>query len=134
MLRERGQGEDAERVRADELMPLVAALRTPDDSEAAITEKLNALFAIEAERVANAAVLADLLVPMLAEQLRPHATPLAVGTPVASRAGAMPATNSVPSAKPTPARGGSIADFIDDMIAQESPPPRPGHDSQRRAS
>jgi hypothetical protein len=129
MLRERGQSEIAERVRAGELMTLLAALRTPGDSDAAITERLNAVFAAEAERVANAAVLAEILVPMLTEQLRPlGAVPVAASTPIPAP------VISPPVPKPPQPRPASIADFIDDMIAQEKPPDRPGQGTQRRAS
>ena len=129
MLRERGQSDVAERLRSGELMTLLAALRTPGDSDTAITERLNAIFAAEAERVANAAVLAEILVPMLTEQLRSHGTatsptPTPVPAPVVAP----------PVAKPRQARPASIADFIDDMIAQEKPPDRPGQGAQRRAS
>ena len=128
MLRERGQSEVAERLRAGELMTLLAAIRTPGDSDAAITERLNAVFAAEAERVANAAVLAEILVPMLTEQLRPLGASSAAPTPVPTPVAAPPV------AKPKQPRPASIADFIDDMIAQEKPPDRPGQGAQRRAS
>ena len=128
VLRERGQNEVAERLRAGELMTMLAAVRTPGDSDAATTERLNAIFATEAERVANAAVVAEILVPMITEQLRPL-----MGSTVASSA--IPTPVVVPPVpKPSQPRPASIADFIDDMIAQERPPDRPGQGSQRRAS
>ena len=52
VLRERGQNEEAERMRAEEVMSMVATLRGPTDSDAAVTDRLNSLFATEAERVA----------------------------------------------------------------------------------
>jgi hypothetical protein len=129
MLRERGQNEEAERLRAGELMTMLAAVRAPGDSDAATTDRLNALFATEAERVANAAVLAEILVPMLAEQLRPFAT-------AGATASETPAPAAVAPVVPRPAqpRPASIADFIDDMLAQERPLDRPGPGAQRRAS
>jgi hypothetical protein len=128
LLRERGQNEEAERIRAGELMPLVAAVRSPGDSEAATTDRLNALFAIEAERVANAAVLAEILLPMIAEQVRSPAStaPTPPEIPI-------PVVLTPAPARPKQPRPASIADFIDDMIAQENPPDRPGG-AQRRAS
>jgi hypothetical protein len=132
-LRERGLNEEAERVRAGEIMPLVAALRTASDTEASMTERLNTLFAVEAERVANAAVLAEVLIPMLAEQLRPMVTPAAVGA-AGMAVPPQPAAAASAAAKPASPKPASIADFIDDMIAQERPPDRPGHGTQRRAS
>jgi len=109
-------------------MSLLAAIRTPGDSDAAITERLNAVFAAEAERVANAAVLAEILVPMLTEQLRPLGASSAAPTPVSAPVVAPPAE------KPRQPRPASIADFIDDMISQEKPPDRPGQGAHRRAS
>jgi hypothetical protein len=126
ILRERGQHEEAERLRAGSLLDMVSKLRTSIDSETTVTERLDAIFAVEVERVANAAALAEILVPLLAEQLRPLAgAPSLAPTPVPEIS--RPAK---PAAPRTPA---SIADFIDDMIAQESPPDRPGG-AQRRAS
>src|SRR5687768_1981164 len=116
MLRERGHAEDAERLRAGELMAMVAALRTPAETDAAVSERLNAIFAVEAERVANAAVLAELLLPTLVEKLqlpsRPHTV---LESPVTPISAAPPA----PVEKPAAPRAASIADFIDEMIAQE---------------
>jgi hypothetical protein len=127
VLRERGLNEEAERMRASEVIPMVVALRTDTDSDAAVTERLNSLFATEAERVANAAVLAELLLPTLSERLRPPTAPVLRSEPIITATPVMPA--------PKPAvRPASIADFIDDMIAQERPPNRPGQGAQRRAS
>jgi hypothetical protein len=130
VLRERGLAEDAERVRAGELTPMLSALRTPGDSDASITDRVNGLFATEAERVASAAVLAEILLPMLADQMRPMLASTARPSGVASPVPAAPTT----PAKPIAARGASIADFIDEMIAQEMPPDKPGRPAQRRAS
>jgi hypothetical protein len=129
VLRERGHPDDAERLRAGELMAMVAAIRTPAESDAAVSERLNAIFAQEAERVANAAVLAELLAPSLLEKLQPQpgAEP---NTTRASPSIAPP----LPVEKTVAPRAGSIADFIDEMIAQEKPPARPGPGAQRRAS
>ena len=129
VLRERGQNEVAEQLRAGELMTMLAAVRTPGDSDAATTERLNAIFATEAERVANAAVVAEILVPMITEQLRP----LLMRSAAASSAIPAPVV-APPVPKPPQPRPASIADFIDDMIAQERPPDGPGQGEQRRAS
>ena len=110
-------------------MTLLAAVRAPDESDAAMTERLNALFATEAERVANATVLAEILVPMIAEQLRPLAAPGVTVSEIPA-----PAVVAPVATKPVQPRPASIADFIDDMIAQERPLDRPGPGAQRRAS
>lgn len=106
-------------------MTMLAAVRTPADTDAGITERLNALFATEAERVANAAVLAEMLVPLLSDQLGRMIAP-----PVTTSAIAPAPTATVTPAKPAK-RPVSVADFIDDMLAQERPPPAA---AQRRAS
>lgn len=131
VLRERGQADEAERLRAGELMEMLATVRTADESEIATTERLNGIFATEAERVANAAVLAEMLLPMIADQLRTM-----VGSLTASSAAPAPAPSvAAPRVeKPATPRATSIADFIDEMIAQEKPPERPKHGAQRQAS
>jgi hypothetical protein len=132
VLRERGQPEAAERLRAGELMTMLASVRAPADSDAAIAERLNAIFATEAERVANASVLCELLLPALTEKFQLQANPPA---PATAMEPVLATTPSAPFAeKPAAPRAGSIADFIDEMIAQEKPPARSGGITQRRAS
>lgn len=92
---------------------LVAALRTTADSDASLSARVDAILAAETDRVANAAVLADFLAPLLAGRA---------------------ATPAVPPSRPMmPPRAagppGGIAGFIDEMIAQERAPP-----AERRAS
>lgn len=110
-------------------MTLIAGVRAPDDSDATTTDRLNALFATEAERVANAAVLAEILVPMIAEQLHSLNAPSAIGAEISA-----PAVVAPVASKTVPPRPASIADFIDDMLAQERPLDRPAPGAQRRAS
>ena len=116
-------------------MAMLASVRAPTDSDAAVAERLNAIFAAEAERVANAAVLCELLAPVLAEKFHLQARAPA---PAVAAAAVEPALAAVPAApiaeKPAAPRAESIADFIDEMIAQEKPPPRSGGNTQRRAS
>lgn len=105
---------------------MLAALRTADDTEEVLAQRLAATFAVEAERVANAAVLAELLAPLLAEHTRPANGPEGLRTDSAS---------PLPVPKPMPRAGPlDLADFIDEMIAQERSPPRPSTATQRRAS
>jgi hypothetical protein len=73
--------------------------------------------------VADAAVLAELLVPVLLERLAGAAiSPPAVAS-ASGHASVLPST--------VPPRTGDIADFIDEMIAQERAAPAPPF---RRAS
>jgi hypothetical protein len=124
VLRERGQQDDAERIRTEELPRLVALARAPEETDAMANERLEKIFSLEEERVASAAVIAELLAPMLAGKSRP-----APVEQVAVSVAPMPAAvTPAPAPKPPERRSASIADFIDEMIAQEKPPDR------RRAS
>ena len=129
VLRERGHSDDAERLRAGELMAMVTAVRDPSESDAVVSERLNTIFAHEAERVANAAVLAELLIPVLVEKLQPA---FRAETPTGRASDSV--APMLPIEKAVTPRAASIADFIDEMIAQEKPPARPGPGAQRRAS
>lgn len=131
VLRERGQAEEAERLRTGELAELVASLHRPGETEASVAERVASIFAVEEERVANAAVLAELLAPLLNSQARPEPVVQAAPAPlpVAVERFAAPAPPSPPAPR---AGGGSIADFIDEMIAQENGPGRKA--PARRAS
>jgi hypothetical protein len=131
-LRERGQHDEAEQLRAGALPALIAALRRPEDSDSSVAERLDGIFALEAERVANATVLAELLLPMISEQLR--TAPLSQAQSPLPSAAALPESARLVKPAPSPRVAASIADFIDEMIAQESPPDRSGGTTQRRAS
>lgn len=134
MLRERGLVEEAERLRAGQLPGMLAALRTPADTDETVEQRLAATFAAEAERVANAAVLAELLAPLLAEQTRLRPLEASAGSssnPGFSSSTSSPVSPAKSAPRPVP---GNIADFIDEMIAQERSPPRGRPATQRRAS
>jgi len=124
VLRERGRSEEAEQLRASSLEQLLSDRRSEGEPDATIDDHLAAILVTEQERVANAAVLAELLLPILSEHLRSSA-PLAKIAAVAAPPARPPAAPRVPST--------GIADFIDEMIAQER---ADGSDpaSHRRAS
>jgi hypothetical protein len=133
ILRERGQAEEAERLRVGELAEMLLAVRSPGDTDATVAARLDSIFSAETERVANAAVLAELLTPMLAEHLRPAATSQESAPVIATVA--EPLVTTPPAKTPAPRTTAiSITDFIDEMIAQEKPPPRSPRVVQRRAS
>jgi hypothetical protein len=130
LLRECHQPDAAEELRRGALAEAIAAIRTTSAPEAALEQKLEATFAAESERVANAAVLAELLAPLMAQQPQPEqerGRPARIPEPAGE-------TPVVPVPVPPPARRdpADIAHFIDEMIAQEQPAPRRG--STRRAS
>ncbi len=121
LLREQGQADEAAQLEAGTLPEMVAALRGPDDTDATLAARLDSILALEMERVANAAVLAELLAPLLQP---------AVARPTASLALAPSLPSDAMPLRAPRALTGDIADFIDEMIAQERAPDAP----QRRAS
>lgn len=114
---------EAEELHSTELMSLLSALRPNAEAET----RVQAIFAAEEKRVADAQALAEVLAPLVAELLR--AAPLSIPAP-ASAPAATPVSPAPTDSRPTRATAPSIADFIDDMIAQERPPSR----ALRRAS
>jgi hypothetical protein len=132
LLRARGGDAAAEVLRTGQLEDALAAFRTTGVSEAEIATRLETILAAEEDRVANAIILADVLAPILAEQLGSRMESLATAaahTPPTAKAGA-----ALPPSKrnDTPLPPAGIADFIDQMIALERPAPQPP--PQRRAS
>ncbi|MEO5957920.1 MAG: hypothetical protein ABIZ49_12400 [Opitutaceae bacterium] len=128
-LRERGQMEEAESLRVGPLAEMLAPYRIETKSDAETTRRLELIYAAEAERIANAAVLASLLAPLLNDHLQALVTALSHAAPVSSLASHPASVAPRAEKKSPPARRpavGSIADFIDEMIAQERPPTRPG--------
>lgn len=137
VLRERGQGDEAEALRQRELPGLLAAVRSPADTDATVDEQLSAVFAREEDRVANAVVLAELMAPLLAAPAAraPELTPILIPAPASAPIEARPPQFAPSPPLPAPARAaGSIADFIDEMIAQETAPAEASPASRRRAS
>lgn len=132
MLEERGDEVAADTLRGGELAQALAAVRAETlDSPEAVQLRFDYIMVEERERVANAAVLAELLAPMLGARApaasfasAPHAAEASVEAPAVapSAVAAAPAPE-----RPRPA---DIADFIDEMLAQERTDPH-GH---RRAS
>jgi hypothetical protein len=109
-LRSEGRAEDASRVEGGELAAAVAEARKTSESEAEADALLEAVIAEDEERVADAIAFAEVLLPMLAEKLRPSSTAVA-------RVAEGPRQR-----RPTAGRSGEapdIADFIDDMLAQD---------------
>lgn len=128
MLRERGQTVEAGRLETQELPGLLEALHSDTETAESVAARVADIFARESERVADAAVLAELLAPLLRQTAF-------VDTPLARAVEA--ATPSVPDATvetvaaPARPRPGNIADFIDEMIAQERPPDRTTRGARR---
>lgn len=126
VLSESGEHEEAEQVRAGELATALLALRTTAGVTAAeIDRELASIFAAEQERVAHAAVLAEMLAPLLRDRLAASAATIVPHPALPSETS--PALTAAPRAS-----SGDITDFIDEMLAQERAQPGPG--DRRRAS
>jgi hypothetical protein len=109
-LRSEGLGAEARRIEDTELADAVAEARGASGAQADADTRLRAFYAEEEERVAEAIALVEVLVPSLSERLSALAP---------ARGGE--AAVAVPK---TPRRGTAgeehgIADFIDEMLAQE---------------
>lgn len=112
-------------MRRGALQEALAAVRHSGEAEETIAARLEATFAAEADRVANASVLAELLAPLLtarpvsqdpfgASAWPPAAPPEAIApAPLPSPVPDSPAP-AAPRAAP-----GDISLFIDEMIAQQ---------------
>lgn len=123
VLRSTGRYVEAADLHSAELTSLLAALPATADAES----RVQAIFAAEEKRVADAQALAEVLAPLVADLLR--ATPL-LSSSSAPLQSVAPDALVTPDPRPVRATAPSIADFIDDMIAQERPPSR----ALRRAS
>ena len=117
VLRASGKIDEATQLENIELARALAVARlTPHTAD-----EESALLAEEAERVANASVLAELLAPMLAEHLRVDTAP--APAPVVVAASIAPEKPSKASRPPAEKNVPSIADLIDGMLSQEPPFP-----------
>jgi hypothetical protein len=113
VLRATGRDADASVLERGDFSRALSAARATSDSPVNETS----LLAAESDRVADACVLADVLAPLLAEQLRPGAPAslAAVSPEAASTAVSTPTPSTRPSRVPVP----GIADLIDGMLSQE---------------
>jgi hypothetical protein len=112
-LRLEGQGGEASRIEFTELKDAVDAARLASPGLPEADSILKRLLEEEGERVADAVAFAEAIVPLLSGHLSAaHAgsSPQAAGTPSGARA---------PHRSAAEAR--SVADFIDDMLAQDRP-------------
>lgn len=128
LLRATGRHSEALDLEIDEFSRVLAA-----SHDAGIAEPhTSAAMSEEAARVTQAATLAELLAPLLAEKLRASPAPAAAATPATSSSPApvfqsaseRPASAATPSLSPTPAPASgtpSVTDLLDGMFALESP-------------
>lgn len=112
----RSTGEDAAaRVQSAELARLLSSVPPAAD----VASRVDAIFATEEKRLADAQVLAEVLAPLIAEQLR--ARPPALSAPSRRASPAPVDLAEKTAARPPRSAAPNIADFIDDMLAQERP-------------
>jgi hypothetical protein len=107
-LRSEGRSLEAQRVEETELAPAIAEAREayPDDTN--LDTRLGEMMQEGEERVAEAVAYAEILVPMLAERLKYAA----VGTAASVRPQKI-------TRRESPKEPHDIADFIDEMLAQQ---------------
>lgn len=130
VLRAQGRDDEAKLLRTQAIDPFVAALQSGSEPAMSNADRLAATMAAEANRVADATLLAELLAPMLGAR----AGITALASP-GSRTVTAPPDVQVFAQPIAPVRtAASIADFLDEMLAQETPPARPRAASERRAS
>jgi hypothetical protein len=110
-LRSEGREEEARQLEGRELAEAILEARKSTESDAEADALLAELFAEGEERVADAVAFAEVLVPMLAHEMRLPSTGMA-------GAAERPRHRKPDAEKPGEPR--EIADFIDDMLAQES--------------
>lgn len=108
-LRSEGLTGEARIIEETEFAEATARARGQFDSESAADSLLRQLMAEEEERVAEAVAFAEVLVPILARRISIH--------PPEQQRAAAPEVRARARAAPGEARG--VADFIDDMLAQD---------------
>lgn len=122
LLREQGDDAQAARLHEHDLPAAVRELRAAHGTEALSEAELRTLFAAEEQRVAEAVVLAELLIPQLTGPRPPVPARAVPAAPVPAR----------PRAPAADARGSpAIPDLLDAMLAAERTGRRPAPASSR---
>lgn len=121
LLRLRDQHAEAEQLESTALATALAAAEVAHATPAEFEQRLRVLFQAEEERVHNAAILAELLRPLLFASSAPVAP--AVSAP--ARPAAAPAPRPLAfNPSPTASEPDAIADLIEGMLGR--PPSGPG--------
>jgi hypothetical protein len=117
VLRLRGQTVDSAHLESIALTAALAAAELAHATPAEFEQRMRALFQAEEDRVHSAAILAELLAPLLAERLGSAVAP---ARPASVPAPRPPAMNPAPTASEPAA----IADLIEGMLDQQRTAPR----------
>jgi hypothetical protein len=115
VLREQGDHAGAARIEESEIPTAVRDHRLAHGPDALPEAELRALYAIEEQRVAEAAILSELLIPRLVKMLPASASPTSSGN---NRATAR-ASTVISGAVLTPTGSPAISDLLDAMLAAE---------------
>ena len=127
LLREQGDASQATRLQENELAVAVRDLRLAHGPAVLPEGELQAMFAAEERRVAEAVILSELLLPRLVESWPARSGSL---RSAASRAG----RESPPVPTPAPAAGPpAIPDLLDAMLAAERTGRRPSPATHRES-
>lgn len=123
LLREQGDAVAAARLQDGELASAITAFRLESGPASLSEDRLGAIFISEAEHVAEAIILAELLAPQLARLLPgPGPSRPALFAPLPA---AIPPSRSVPGEVP------AISDLLDAMLAAERTGRRPAPATHR---
>lgn len=117
VLRERGEAAAAARLEENDFATAVRDLRLAEGPDALPAEELQTIFAAEEQRVANAAVLAELLIPQLRGALADGAFP-STG-PATNLRRETPAPFAVARVSEPVAGSPAITDLLDAMLAAD---------------
>ncbi|HKB90278.1 MAG TPA: hypothetical protein VKC60_07145 [Opitutaceae bacterium] len=117
VMRVNGRSIEANRLQSTELSTAIASAQQQHGAEVISDKKLQEIFQHERERVANASVLVELLLPELTKRLK-------LGSPASAETQNEPAqrfpVEDAPAAERSPPTAPpAIADLIDGMLSQE---------------
>ena len=127
LLREQGDAAQAARLQENDLADAVRDLRLAHGPAVLPEAELQAMFAAEEQRVAEAVILSELLIPRLVESWPVHSGPV-------RSAASRPGRESPSVAAPAPAAGPpAIPDLLDAMLAAERPGRRPSPATHRES-
>jgi hypothetical protein len=125
VLREQGKDADASLLERNDFANAVRDFRLTNGPDALPESELQSMFALEERRVADAAVLSELLIPELVKSFPP--IPVAGAPRLTSASPTVPDSSTPPFPRAAAAAGVSpiIADLLDAMLASERAGRRP---------
>ena len=115
VLREKGEAAAAARLEENEFSTAIRDIRLADGPEALPESEILAIFLNEERRVADAAVLAELLIPKLAGSIPSASGPVLRQSPTSEREVTVPVSRVAETVAGSPA----IPDLLDAMFAAD---------------